>query len=320
MDEIKACIIQTFGELKTKLTESDLERIMNTKMITANRAEELVKPETDGDAEEEEEYIKVTSLFSRVDNTEPSAESIVVKGTDVSTEEMKKRSNALRGADQLSDQLSIVAKKWMCLFESVESPCPLIRRNVLWSSSEEYHPLDKVLNGEDNYCFSNMETTALVCTPICRASRVVLWIFGVDLAGILLTEIVHQIRAWRYSFAGKHVMITGGSSGLGLEMAKQIASESATVTIVARNRAQLEKAKDEIVSYCRSKGVMTPLIEIQQADICNKEEIQKAINESSQTSGSVDVIICNAGMAKTGCVVCLVCYAQICLWSNNSRL
>ena len=116
MDEIKACIIQTFGELKTKLTESDLERIMNTKMITANRAEELVKPENDGDEEEEEEYIKVTSLFSRVDNTEPSTESLVVKGSDLSTEEMKKRSNALRGADQLSDQMSIAAKKWLCLF------------------------------------------------------------------------------------------------------------------------------------------------------------------------------------------------------------
>ena len=116
VDEIKACIIQTFGELKTKLTESDLERIMNTKMITANRTEELVKPETDG--EEEEEYIKVTSLFSRVDNTEPSAESLVVKGSDMSTEEMKKRSNALRGADQLSDQLSLAAKKWLCLFGS----------------------------------------------------------------------------------------------------------------------------------------------------------------------------------------------------------
>ena len=165
-----------------------------------------------------------------------------------------------------------------------------------------------------------METTALVCTPICRASHVVLWIFGVDLAGILLTEIVHQIRPWRYSFAGKHVVITGGSSGLGLEMAKQIASESATVTIVARNRTQLEKAKDEIVSYCQSKGLMTPLVEIQQADICNKEDIQKAIDESSRTNGSVDVIICNAGMAKTGCAVSFLRYTQICLWSDNSGL
>ena len=135
-----------------------------------------------------------------------------------------------------------------------------------------------------------METTALI----------LLWIFGVDFAGILLTEIVHQIRAWKYSFAGKHVVITGGSSGLGLEMAKQIASESAKVTIIARNQTQLEKAKDEITSYCQSKGLMTPLVEIEQADICNREEIQKAINASAQTNGAVDVIICNAGMAKTG--------------------
>ena len=134
--------------------------------------------------------------------------------------------------------------------------------------------------------------------------HIVLWIFGVDFAGILLTEIVHQIRAWKYSFAGKHVVITGGSSGLGLEMAKQIASESATVTIIARNQTQLEKAKDEITSYCQPKGLMTPLVEIEQADICNREEIQKAINASAQTNGAVDVIICNAGMAKTGYAIC----------------
>ena len=72
--------------------------------------------EEEEDEEEEKEYIKVTSLFSRVDNTEPSTESLVVKGSDLSTEEMKKRSNALRGADQLSDQMSIAAKKWLCLF------------------------------------------------------------------------------------------------------------------------------------------------------------------------------------------------------------
>lgn len=67
--------MQTFGELKTKLTEIDLELIMNTKMITANRAEELVKQQMTSDVEDEEDYKKVTTLFSRVSTTDQSGET-----------------------------------------------------------------------------------------------------------------------------------------------------------------------------------------------------------------------------------------------------
>ena len=109
MDEIKACIIQTFGELRTKLTETDLEQIMNTKMITTNRAEELVKQQgkEEGESEEEnEDYIKVTSIFSRVSPTTPLGEPHVDVQPEVSEEDIVKRSRALKGADQLSSQKS----------------------------------------------------------------------------------------------------------------------------------------------------------------------------------------------------------------------
>ena len=106
VDEIKACIMQTFGELKTKLTEIDLELIMNTKMITTNRAEELVKQQVMGDVEEEEDYQKVTNLFSRVSATEQSGETPIKVASSVSDEEVHKRCQALQGVDQLSSQMS----------------------------------------------------------------------------------------------------------------------------------------------------------------------------------------------------------------------
>lgn len=107
VDEIKACIMQTFGELKTKLTEIDLELIMNTKMITANRAEELVKQQMTSDVEDEEDYKKVTTLFSRVSTTDQSGETPVKVESSVSDEEVHKRCQALQGVDQLSSQMSV---------------------------------------------------------------------------------------------------------------------------------------------------------------------------------------------------------------------
>ena len=111
MDEIKACIIQTFGELRTKLTESDLEQIMNTKMITTNRAEELVKQqgkeESESESDDNDDYIKVTSLFSRVSPTTPQGEAMVDVKPEVSEEDIVNRSIALKNADHLSSQKSV---------------------------------------------------------------------------------------------------------------------------------------------------------------------------------------------------------------------
>lgn len=48
------------------------------------------------------------------------------------------------------------------------------------------------------------------------------------------------------SLVGKHVLITGGSSGIGLEVAKNVVRRGAHCTIVARNKQRLEEAVKEI--------------------------------------------------------------------------
>lgn len=45
---------------------------------------------------------------------------------------------------------------------------------------------------------------------------------------------------------GKHVLITGGSQGLGLALAKEVSKRGADVTIVARSVSKLEKAVEEV--------------------------------------------------------------------------
>lgn len=131
-------------------------------------------------------------------------------------------------------------------------------------------------------------------------SEVVLSILGVDLVCALVVEIYHQIKSLRYSFSNKHVVITGGSSGLGLELAKRIALQKATVTIIARNMEQLLKAKIEIDAYCTERGLMTPHVYTESADVSKQDSISNAICNAVNKNGSVDVVICNAGMAKTG--------------------
>ena len=57
-------------------------------------------------------------------------------------------------------------------------------------------------------------------------------------------------RAWRaraaYDFNGKSVVITGGSRGLGLVMARELAGEGARLTLLARDEGELERAATDI--------------------------------------------------------------------------
>src|SRR4026208_2501844 len=57
-------------------------------------------------------------------------------------------------------------------------------------------------------------------------------------------------QAWRrsadYDFGGKSVVITGGSRGLGLVMARELADEGARITLIARDDAELARAAEDL--------------------------------------------------------------------------
>src|SRR5688500_14868590 len=63
-------------------------------------------------------------------------------------------------------------------------------------------------------------------------------------AGAAAAYIVRQRRCM--DFAGKTVVITGGSRGLGLELARGFAAEGAAIAILARDRQQLSEAEREL--------------------------------------------------------------------------
>ncbi len=90
-------------------------------------------------------------------------------------------------------------------------------------------------------------------------------------------------------FRHKTVVITGGSRGLGLEMARLLAQEGANLAICARDEDELDRARAELHQY----GVS---VYAQTCDITDKRQVEDFIEQVRQAIGPVDVLINNAGI------------------------
>ena len=65
-------------------------------------------------------------------------------------------------------------------------------------------------------------------------------------AGLLAALALRKLTREKYDFRGKSALITGGSRGLGLILARELAAEGARLTIVARDRAELARARADL--------------------------------------------------------------------------
>jgi short-subunit dehydrogenase len=106
-------------------------------------------------------------------------------------------------------------------------------------------------------------------------------------------------RAWRhrepYDFAGRNVVITGGSRGLGLVLARQLADEGARLTLVARDAEELARATQDI-------RVRQPFAEVLTiaADVRRRDEAERVTALTIARFGRIDVLINNAGIIQSG--------------------
>lgn len=87
-----------------------------------------------------------------------------------------------------------------------------------------------------------------------------------------------------FNISGKRILITGAGKGIGLEIAKFLASYGAIITIISRNIIELQSAVETI----RLEGGMADYIPLDVADI-------QAIDASSLGEITFDVLINNAG-------------------------
>ncbi|SDY33960.1 3-oxoacyl-[acyl-carrier protein] reductase [Evansella caseinilytica] len=89
--------------------------------------------------------------------------------------------------------------------------------------------------------------------------------------------------------AGKRVLVTGGSKGIGKGIAKAFIGEGAIVGIAARGKQALEQAKEEL-----------PELETFQADLRMKAERENVFQQFVKQFGGVDVLINNVGGSNGG--------------------
>lgn len=92
----------------------------------------------------------------------------------------------------------------------------------------------------------------------------------------------------RFRLDGKTLFITGGSRGLGREMALAIASAGADVALTGRDAESLNRTADEIRELGR---IATPIV----ADIGNMADCERACREALEAAGPIDILINNVG-------------------------
>ena len=98
-------------------------------------------------------------------------------------------------------------------------------------------------------------------------------------------------------FLNQHAIITGGSSGIGKATAKLLAEGGANVSIIARDRAKLDLAKQEIET---ARATPNQKVLALAADVANQSENTKAMQTAIEQLGNPDILITSAGMAFPG--------------------
>jgi NAD(P)-dependent dehydrogenase (short-subunit alcohol dehydrogenase family) len=95
---------------------------------------------------------------------------------------------------------------------------------------------------------------------------------------------------------GKVVLITGGTDGLGLALARRLVDEGAAVAICGRDEGRLGAAADSLVSH--GGDVLA-----QRADVAHAEDIARFVEDAVKRWGKIDGIVHNAGRSAGGPLV-----------------
>lgn len=91
--------------------------------------------------------------------------------------------------------------------------------------------------------------------------------------------------AARTPLSGRRVLVTGGSSGIGLAIARAFVSAGASVGLVARSAERLERAAAEV-------GAASSV----PADVGRREQAERAVTETADALGGLDVLVTARGV------------------------
>ncbi|MBB3122102.1 SDR family oxidoreductase [Pseudoduganella violacea] len=91
-----------------------------------------------------------------------------------------------------------------------------------------------------------------------------------------------------FSLKGKTALVTGGSRGLGLQMALALGEQGASVVVSARKQGEL----DEAVAFLASQGVTAYAVA---ADLSREDAVNPLVDATLGHLGHIDILVNNAG-------------------------
>ena len=96
---------------------------------------------------------------------------------------------------------------------------------------------------------------------------------------------------------GKTAIVTGGSAGIGLAVAKALYGEGVNVVLVARDGARLENARRTVE---RERCLGHPEVVTVPGDIRQAETVERTVRTTLERFGRIDILVNNAGAAVAG--------------------
>ena len=100
-------------------------------------------------------------------------------------------------------------------------------------------------------------------------------------------------RLFEYDLKNKTVLVTGGSRGLGLVMAREFAREGSRLAICARDEYELDQARIDLEKL--GAEVLTV-----KCDVTDSADVNRMIAEITNRFGHIDVLVNNAGVIQVG--------------------
>ena len=111
-------------------------------------------------------------------------------------------------------------------------------------------------------------------------------------AGLALLA-ARKLREHSYDPDGKNVLITGGSRGLGLALAREFGAAGARLIICGRDAESLERAADSLTKTGITVFAIT-------CDVTNQSAVRLMLDQVRQRCGPIDVLVNNAGVIEVG--------------------
>ena len=93
--------------------------------------------------------------------------------------------------------------------------------------------------------------------------------------------------------SGRVALVTGGSRGLGLLIARELGGQGATVVLLARDQAELERAERRL----RAEGIDVSIVV---SDLGDAADAERAVERVVSRHGAIDVLVNNAGIISVG--------------------